>query len=172
MKISMNRKKSGAILLPLIVALFFTFTLNSCKDEPEPEPPPTVYGSAEVNGSFTTYTRYTFKKFNLPGGVVRNEIALSRSDNSQIVVSFLGSEAGNFDLPNADSLNYCAYIDPGDREFLADSGGFIIDNYVIQDGVISADGFFAFRGKYVSLNTGLTSEVEVASGTFIRLTAE
>jgi hypothetical protein len=69
-------------------------------------------------------------------------------------------------------LNYCAYIDPGDREFLADSGGFIIDNYVIQDGVISADGFFAFRGKYVSLNTGLTSEVEVTSGTFIRLTAE
>jgi hypothetical protein len=64
MKISMNRKKSGAILFPLIAALFFAFTLNSCKDEPEPEPLPTVYGSAEVNGSFTTYTRYTFKKFN------------------------------------------------------------------------------------------------------------
>lgn len=172
MKISISRKKSGVILFPIIAVLFFTITLNSCKDEPEPGPLPTIYGSAEVNGSFTTYTRYTFKKFNLPGGIIRNEIILSRADNSQIVLSFLGSNAGSFDLPNADSLNYCTYVDPGDREFLADSGSFIIDNYVIQDGVISADGFFAFRGKYESVTTGLTSEVEVASGTFIRLTAE
>ena len=95
---------AGFVLAVFAIALF-----NSCKDEDEAPPPVITYGSALLNGSFTTFTRYTFKKFVLPGSLVRNEITLSRSDNSKIVVSFLGSNPGDFDLPNADSLNFCSY---------------------------------------------------------------
>jgi hypothetical protein len=166
--------KSSTAFLPaiILIAAMSIFSFGSCKEEEEPPPPVITYGSSFVNGSFTTYTRYTFKKSVLPGNIVRNIISLSRSDNSQIVISFLGSEPGDFALPNADSLNYCSYIDSGDREFKSDSGNFKIDTYRIVDGVIKASGFFVFRGKFTSQSSGLTSAVEVSDGTFIELTAQ
>jgi hypothetical protein len=172
MKILNQKTARPLYFASLLFASLTIFSIGSCKEEEEAPPPVTTYGSALINGSLTTFTRYTFKKFVLPGNLVRNEIALSRSDNSQILISFMGSEPGDFILPNADSLNYCAYIDPGDRKFISDSGNFKIDTYKIDDGVISASGFFAFRGRFTTQSSGLSNTVEVGSGTFIELTAE
>jgi hypothetical protein len=158
-------KSSIAMLLLGFVVLF----IASCKDEEEPPPPVVTYGSAFINGSYATYTRYTFKKFTYPGGVIFNKITLSRSDNSQIEIGFKGSSGGEFELPNADSLNYCTFIDPGNREFEADSGSFFIDSYQVIDGKINASGFFGFRGRYVNPTSGTVSNVEISEGTFINL---
>ncbi len=172
MKIFQPKKGIKFYTASLLFVGMALFSFNACKDEDEAPPPVITYGSALINGSLTTYTRYTFKKFVLPGNLVRNEISLSRSDNSQIVISFMGSEPGDFSLPNADNLNFCSYIDPGDREFVSDSGNFKIDTYQIRDGVVSASGFFAFRGKFTNQASGLTNYVEVSSGTFIELSVE
>jgi hypothetical protein len=169
MLVSARRFKSNFGFYAAVFAVVTLFSFSSCEEEETPEPPPTVIGSADVNGSFTTYTRSTFKVTPTTDGRIKNEITISRSDNSQIVISFIGTELGEYELPNADTLNRCRYIDPSDRVFKSDTGLIVINDYYVKDGVVTCSGGFSFEGDFINPTTFVTTNVEIANGGFVNI---
>jgi hypothetical protein len=166
---SVRRLKSIIGFYSAIIAVFTLFTFSSCDEEETPDPPPTIIGSADVNGSYTTYTRSTFKVTPTTDGRIKNEITISRSDNSQVIISFVGSELGEFELPNADTLNRCRYIDASDRVFKSDSGRIVINDYYVKDGIVTCSGGFSFEGDFINPTTFVTTNVEVTNGGFVNI---
>jgi hypothetical protein len=169
MFVNVRRLKSAINVLFTAVALISLVTLNACKEEEEPTPPPAVIGSADVNGSFTTYTRSTFKVTPTTDGRIKNEITISRSDNSQIIISFIGSELGEFELPNADTLNRCRYVDASDRVFKSDTGLIVINDYYVKNGVVTCSGGFSFEGDFINPTTLVTTNVDITNGGFVNI---
>lgn len=169
MFVSALRLKSFLVYTFSTIAVGGLLTLHSCKEEEKPEPPPTVVGSADVNGSYTTYTRSTFDVSPTPDGRILNEITLSRSDNSQIVISFVGSELGEFELPNADTLNNCKFIDASDRVFKSDTGLIVINDYYVKDGIVNCSGGFNFEGDFINPTTLIRTNVDVTNGGFVNV---
>jgi hypothetical protein len=166
---SVRRLKSIIGFYSAIIAVFTLFTFSSCDEEETPDPPPAIIGSADVNGSYTTYTRSTFKVTPTTDGRIKNEITISRSDNSQIIISFIGSELGEFELPNADTLNRCRYIDASDRVFKSDSGRIVINDYYVKNGIVTCSGGFSFEGDFINPTTFVTTNVEVTNGGFVNI---
>jgi hypothetical protein len=166
---SVHRLKSIIGFYSAIIAVFTLFTFSSCDEEETPDPPPAIIGSADVNGSYTTYTRSTFKVTPTTDGRIKNEITISRSDNSQIIISFIGSELGEFELPNADTLNRCRYIDASDRVFKSDSGRIVINDYYVKNGIVTCSGGFSFEGDFINPTTFVTTNVEVTNGGFVNI---
>jgi len=166
---SVRRLKSIIGFYSAIIAVFTLFTFSSCDEEETPDPPPAIIGSADVNGSYTTYTRSTFKVTPTTDGRIKNEITMSRSDNSQVIISFVGSELGEFELPNADTLNRCRYIDASDRVFKSDSGRIVINDYYVKDGIVTCSGGFSFEGDFINPTTFVTTNVEVTNGGFVNI---
>lgn len=169
MFVSVRRLKPILGIFTAIIAVFTLFTFSSCEEEVTPDPPPAVIGSADVNGSYTTYTRSTFKVTPTTDGRIKNEITISRSDNSQIIISFVGSELGEFELPNADTLNRCRYIDASDRVFKSDTGRIVINDYYVKDGIVTCSGGFSFEGDFINPTTFVTTNVEVTNGGFVNI---
>lgn len=155
------------VALSVVCASLF---LPSCKDDEEEDlnPPPTVYGSAEVNGSFSTFTRATLATSPVAGGVL-NKVSMSRADNSTVELFWLGTELGSFDLPNQDTLIRCKFIDSADRVFRSDSGKIVIDDYYVQSGIITVSGGFEFEGDFVNPTTGLISNIRILNGGFVNV---
>ena len=166
---SVRRLKSIIGFYSAIIAVFTLFTFSSCDEEETPDPPPAIIGSADVNGSYTTYTRSTFKVTPTTDGRIKNEITISRSDNSQVIISFVGSELGEFELPNADTLNRCRYIDASDRVFKSDSGRIVINDYYVKNGIVTCSGGFSFEGDFINPTTFVTTNVEVTNGGFVNI---
>lgn len=169
MFVSVRRLKPIIGFYSAIIAVFTLFTLSSCEEEAKPEPPPAIIGSADVNGSYTTFTRSTFKVTPTTDGRIKNEVTISRSDNSQIIISFIGSELGEFELPNADTLNRCRYIDASDRVFKSDSGRIVINDYYVKNGIVTCSGGFSFEGDFINPTTFVTTNVEVTNGGFVNI---
>lgn len=169
MFVSARRIKSFFGFYLAVFAVFTLFSFSSCDEEETPDPPPTIIGSADVNGSYTTYTRSTFKVSPTTDGRIKNEITISRSDNSQIIISFIGSELGEFALPNADTLNRCRYIDASDRVFKSDTGLIVINDYYVKDGIVTCSGGFSFEGDFINPTTFVTTNVEIANGGFVNV---
>ncbi len=152
----------------LIVALV---SFSACEEETEPEPPPTIFGSADVNGSYTTFTRATFTS-TPENGRVKNVVSLARSDNSTVVIQFFGTELGTYDLPNPDTLIRCRYIDASDRIFKSDSGKIVISDYYVTNSIITVSGGFEFEGDFINPNTGLVSNIRITNGGFVNVKTE
>lgn len=169
MSVSVLRLKPVLGFYSAIIAVFTLFTFSSCEEEETTDPPPVVIGSADVNGSYTAFTRSTFKVTPTTDGRIKNEITISRSDNSQIIISFVGSELGEFELPNADTLNRCRYIDASDRVFKSDTGRIVINDYYVKDGIVTCSGGFSFEGDFINPTTFVTTNVEVTNGGFVNV---
>lgn len=169
MFINARHLKSFLGFYTAVFAVVALFSFSSCEEEETPEPPPAVIGSADVNGSYTTYTRSTFKVTPTTDGRIKNEITISRSDNSQIVISFIGTELGQYELPNADTLNRCRYIDASDRVFKSDTGLIVINDYYVKDGVVTCSGGFSFEGDFINPTTFVTTNVEISNGGFVNI---
>lgn len=169
MFVSALRLKSFLVFSFATIAVGGLLSLSSCKEEETPEPPPTVIGSADINGSYTTYTRSTFEVSPTTDGRILNEITISRSDNSQIIISFIGSELGEFELPNADTLNSCKFVDASDRVFKSDTGLIVINDYYVKDGIVNCSGGFNFEGDFINPTTFITTNVEVTNGGFVNI---
>ena len=169
MLVSARRFKSNFGFYAAVFAVVALFSFSSCEEEVTPEPPPTVIGSADVNGSYTTYTRSTFKVTPTTDGRIKNEITISRSDNSQIVISFIGTELGQYELPNADTLNRCQFIDASDRVFKSDTGLIVINDYYVKDGIVTCSGGFSFEGDFINPTTFVTTNVEITNGGFVNI---
>ncbi len=169
MFVSALRLKSFLFFSIAVFVVGGLLILSSCKEEEKPEPPPTVIGSADVNGSYTTYTRSTFDVSPTIDGRILNEITISRSDNSKIIISFVGSELGEFELPNSDTLNRCKFVDASDRVFKSDTGLIVLNDYYVKDGVVTCSGGFNFEGDFINPTTFITTDVEVTNGGFVNV---
>lgn len=152
-------------IVTLLVALM---GFGACKEEEEPEPPPTIFGSADVNGSYTTYTRATFTS-TPENGRIKNVVSLARSDNSTIVIQFYGTELGTYELPNPDTLIRCRYIDPSDRIFKSDTGRIVITDYYVNNSIITVSGGFEFEGDFINPTTNLVSNIRITNGGFVNV---
>jgi hypothetical protein len=139
MFVSALRLKSFLVFSFATIAVGGLLSLSSCKEEEKPEPPPPIIGSPT------------------PDGRILNEITISRSDNSQIIISFVGSELGEFELPNADTLNRCKFIDASDRVFKSDTGLIVINDYYVKDGIVNCSGGFNFEGDFINPTTFITT---------------
>lgn len=152
------------------ITLLFSSLISGCKKEEDTTDTITeVYGSASVNGAFTTFTRADFYIVQ-EGDRLKNFVTLSRANNAKVRIIFYGTEEGIREI-GTDSLKL-EYVDPSSRVFRSDSGKVIIDEYINRDGTFKVSGGFSFVSYYTEIlpDTTLIVKTTIENGAFINIT--
>jgi len=143
--------------------------ISGCKkEETEPETAQ-IYGSASVNGAFSTFSRADFYIIQ-EGTRLKNFITLSRTNNTKIRIVFYGTEEGVREI-GTDTLKL-EYVDVNARVFRSDSGKVVIDEYINRDGTFKVSGGFSFVSYYTEIlpDTTLQVKTSIEDGAFINIT--
>ncbi len=158
----LSSKLSGITLFSLSFLVFSGFlSLASCKKDKSKtdEVPAKVIGSVLINGSYTTFSRYSYYITGVTE--LQNYLVLFRTDNSEITLRFPGTEEKIHELGNGDSTISIQYKDAGSRLFNADSGRIEISSYKITQGIFQISGGFEFHAKRLEQSGGISNYVHV-----------
>ena len=171
-----SRQLSGITLFFFTLLLCVGFlSLASCKKDTTNEEEETaieVKGSVIINGAYTTFSRSSLYITGVQE--LNNYMILSRTDNSEIILRFPGTEEITHEISAGDSLVTIQYRDAGQRIFNADSGRIQVADYSIKDGVFTISGGFEFHAARFEQIGGsiFTIHVRGKEGGFVDISTE